>query len=555
MNLPTSPVTLLLSTPQRNISGPQLDIVKRYGPLLICHSAEGTLSTYQAFRATSRNASLILLLDADIPSEPVQAQRRASDSLHIIRTIRREWNDTDTFIIALIDSDAPTEGVAALNAGANDLMEKPVSDSALKSRLEGASRQVNLLFRLRRHAEHAEQEVQMVAALQRSLLPTRSPFIPGIRVESLYLASEQASGDYFDYFALPGDRALRMVIADVAGHGARAAFIMGMVCTLFRVTKSRSMTLAETMSMVSRNLLDIIGPQEDFVTLLCADLLPDRKMLYYANAGHCPGMLLKQDGTVHSLRATTPPMGLDTTEPPVHSLPMTHGDSLFLYTDGFFDWPMENGEPFTFAMFWDHAVHTLRRGPYPGGFMDTLLHSLPRKQRPNVAFRDDVTALLVDSAPACLLPTVKTPSPREPHSYHFSALSTVDACKNMTKAALAVLREYLHDDTVLHSLHLILAEATANSIKHAYADTEPGKVEIALEIIPEREVTTYVTDWGKGLGDTPPQMPPTPAPADAEFGRGLFIISSLVTHFALTEGEGKTTMHARMRIARESWKQ
>src|SRR5258705_1402491 len=53
-------------------------------------------------------------------------------------------------------------------------------------------------------------------------------------------------------------------------------------------------------------------------------------------------------------------------------------------------------------------------------------------------------------------------------------------------------------DELLADLKLALTEATSNSVRHAYGDKDPGVVEIAYELFPDRLVI-QVTDEGEGF--------------------------------------------------------
>jgi phosphoserine phosphatase RsbU/P len=71
--------------------------------------------------------------------------------------------------------------------------------------------------------------------LQRSLLPSRLPIVPGLEIAARYVAAEQGGvgGDWYDVFILPSGR-LCVVIGDVVGRGLAAADVMGRLRTALR---------------------------------------------------------------------------------------------------------------------------------------------------------------------------------------------------------------------------------------------------------------------------------------------------------------------------------
>src|SRR5690349_24930591 len=79
--------------------------------------------------------------------------------------------------------------------------------------------------------EAVDEEMRIVAALQRSLLPDPLPKIPTMSVAAHYQTSHRAGGDYYDFFPLP-DGKWGILIADVSGHGTPAAVLMAVTHTI-----------------------------------------------------------------------------------------------------------------------------------------------------------------------------------------------------------------------------------------------------------------------------------------------------------------------------------
>ena len=77
----------------------------------------------------------------------------------------------------------------------------------------------------------------MSAALQRSLLPSSLPEIPGVDLAALYLPftpDDEIGGDFYDVFP-HGEGTWGVVIGDVSGKGPEAAAIMGLAAHSVRV--------------------------------------------------------------------------------------------------------------------------------------------------------------------------------------------------------------------------------------------------------------------------------------------------------------------------------
>ncbi len=324
----------------------------------------------------------IILLDINMP---------IVDGFGVIEHIRTVAKDPDTFILMLTAEEYETFKPKALNLGANDFLFKPFDRTELLARVGVAVRQVTLNRKLRGYVRKASRELELVASLQSTLLPQASPVFENASINSVYRPSGQASGDYYDYFAV-GEGALRVVIADVSGHGARAAFIMAIVRTLFRITTTYFMDLQETLTLVNTHLCQIIGKEPDFVTVFAADIDFHRNIMDYTNCGHCPGMLKTAEGSILKLGSLYPMLGFFNQSFQPGSVPFDIGSELFLFTDGFYEWQPSPGKFLDLDRFWSLAEDSIRQD---GPFLDILMHKLDSLAQDQTSFRDDLTALWV----------------------------------------------------------------------------------------------------------------------------------------------------------------
>ncbi len=341
---------------------------------------EEGLSQYLSFNPD------VLLLDINMPK---------LDGFQVIEHIRGVLADQDTFIIMLTAEESDSFKPKALNLGANDFLYKPFDRVELLARIGVAERQVRLTRQLRQSMERTTRELELVAMLQSKLLPQDPPEMPGIRVEHLYRPSGQASGDYFDFFKL-GEDHLRIVVADVSGHGARAAFIMAIVRTLFRITQSHHLRLEDTLSLVNHHLNQILGTESDFVTAFAADIDLSRNKMSYINCGHTPGMLKMPDKNIVRLPSTTSLLGFFELEFVTETVSFAPESELFLFTDGFYEWDTEKGPPLDLDVFWDLSRNILLR---EGNFLINLMKALSAMARSEPRFKDDLTALWVKVEP------------------------------------------------------------------------------------------------------------------------------------------------------------
>ncbi|WP_106275593.1 SpoIIE family protein phosphatase [Geodermatophilus tzadiensis] len=202
--------------------------------------------------------------------------------------------------------------------------------------LAHAGRQIGqFLGRLR-----AESEVRHLAdTLQRSLLPSHLPTVPGLDLAARYRAGGGAAlvgGDTYDVTELPDGRSL-LLIADVCGTGAEAAAVTALARHTARAAAAAG-DPAEVLRAVNAALLreQAAGPLR-FVTACCLVLGPrgeDGTRAELSVAGH-PLPLLRTSGGWSEVGARDVPLGIDAGArfDPV-ALPLPPGASLVLYTDG-----------------------------------------------------------------------------------------------------------------------------------------------------------------------------------------------------------------------------
>jgi sigma-B regulation protein RsbU (phosphoserine phosphatase) len=200
--------------------------------------------------------------------------------------------------------------------------------------------------------ESVDQEMRVVADIQRSLLPAKAPKIPTIGLAAHYQTSHRAGGDYYDFFSLPDGR-WGLLIADVSGHGAPAAVLMAITHSLAHSYGGPAMPPGELLSHLNHHLSSRYTAYSDtFVTAFYGIYDPRDRSMTYASAGHNPPRLKRcQDGSLALLDGVRGlPLGIfpsETYKETVHHL--VPGDQLVLYTDGITDAQNSAGEMFGLA--------------------------------------------------------------------------------------------------------------------------------------------------------------------------------------------------------------
>jgi len=200
--------------------------------------------------------------------------------------------------------------------------------------LGGVTKNLITAQRLQEANLKLRDQFQQIAQIQRGLLPAKSPEIPGLSLATSYLTSDQAGGDYYDFFPFP-DGSWGILIADVSGHGAAAATVMAMLRAILHCYEQPHPSPDDVLMYANDRLLRA-NLEGSFVTAFFAMYNPSNGTLQYARCGHNPPRLRAASGEITSLETDgTVPLGLfSPIQPRSTAVKLNPGDTIVLYTDG-----------------------------------------------------------------------------------------------------------------------------------------------------------------------------------------------------------------------------
>ncbi len=182
------------------------------------------------------------------------------------------------------------------------------------------------------------EQFDQVARVQKALLPQRLPRIPGVRFAASYLTSDQAGGDYYDFFDLGSGR-VGVLIADVSGHGPAAATIMAMLHAMLHSRPDLCGSPAGALRFVNAHLA-ASSIEGSHVTAVFALLDVPASTLTFVRAGHPLPRVRSAGGVVRAIGGEAgegaAPLGIvaEGYEPRESVMRLSAGDTVMLYTDG-----------------------------------------------------------------------------------------------------------------------------------------------------------------------------------------------------------------------------
>ncbi|WP_328464293.1 fused response regulator/phosphatase [Actinoplanes sp. NBC_00393] len=177
-----------------------------------------------------------------------------------------------------------------------------------------------------------DEEHRIAVTLQRSLLQSRLPEVPGVEQAVLYEpagAQTEVGGDFYELTVLNDQ--LLVAIGDVAGHSLHAATVMAELRHAVRAYAVEGHPPGAVLELVNRFMRTVLP--SDSATLCLLTLDPATGRIRMAGAGHLPP-LMHVDGEVRFLEPRGPLLGLDAPRRAELELTLPPGGTLVLYTDG-----------------------------------------------------------------------------------------------------------------------------------------------------------------------------------------------------------------------------
>ena len=252
--------------------------------------------------------------------------------------------------VPLYDHGAALNGVVLMRRKADAFRPEQLPQHVWMANLFGrATHNLVLSDELKRAYEAVDREMQVVADIQRSLLPAKLPQIPTLELATHYQTSRRAGGDYYDFFPLPDGR-WGILLADVSGHGTPAAVLMAITHSIAHARGAPPAPPSRLLSFINDHLTARYTTDTGtFVTAFYGIYDPATRVLTYASAGHNPPRVGRCDGShVRAIdRNGSVPLGIDASVPYEDTVErLAAGDFLLLYTDGITEARNGDGELF-----------------------------------------------------------------------------------------------------------------------------------------------------------------------------------------------------------------
>jgi len=289
-----------------------------------------------------RSAYPEVLLDLHLADDPVLGDRLAAYRSFMA--------------VPLFDDGEPLNWAIVVRKKPNAFSLEQLENQILRGNLIGGTvRTVLLANRLRKANETIRSEMDRIASIQRALLPSAMPRVPGVSLAASYETFDTAGGDIYSFRKLDSktgdgaDSPWAMLIADASGHGPSAAVVIAMVHAILHAFPSHNADPAEVLAFANAQLCNK-RIEHSFVTAFLGVYHPSTRRLVYSRAGHEPPLLMSpgiDSTTERLLDAGSLPLGVldDATYESAETV-LRPQQTLVMYTDGITEARNPDGDQF-----------------------------------------------------------------------------------------------------------------------------------------------------------------------------------------------------------------
>ena len=211
-----------------------------------------------------------------------------------------------------------------------------------------------------------DEDLAVAHEIQRILLPTNAPDLPGFQIAGINVPARQVSGDYYDYVTVD-EAHCGVAIADVSGKGVPASLIMAMCRSVLRSQSTGQLSPAKVLHAVNAQLYPDIK-EDMFISMAYAILDRQSSTVTLCRAGHDAPLLYRaKDQSVSRINPPGMALGIDSggvfnRVTADFSITLEPDDCLLLYTDGITEALDKQGDEFGMQKVIDAFVASAREG-------------------------------------------------------------------------------------------------------------------------------------------------------------------------------------------------
>jgi serine phosphatase RsbU (regulator of sigma subunit)/catechol 2,3-dioxygenase-like lactoylglutathione lyase family enzyme len=295
-----------------------------------------------AFQLIGRSTGIVFVTE-DVPAKYAEWRRRGVQFLYAPRLRRVKYERR-------LPGRAQAEPQPGTWGGVFTPFRDPDGNSFMLAGFDEVTREIEAQRQAvadRLEAERrAAQELEIAQQVQARLFPQTQPHIKTLEYAGACIQARQVGGDYFDFLDLGGGR-FGLVTGDVAGKGIAAALLMANLQANLRIQCEIAIDRPRELLRSVNHVFRKNASDSAYATVFFAEYDDERRRLRYANCGHVPALLFRNDGSLERLESTGTVLGLFRDwDCRIEERCLAADDMLAIYTDGITESFNDAGEEF-----------------------------------------------------------------------------------------------------------------------------------------------------------------------------------------------------------------
>lgn len=190
----------------------------------------------------------------------------------------------------------------------------------------------------------AKEELEAGHAIQKALMPERSPKVPGWNLWLFTRSANEVGGDLLDFQKVTDDR-YGFALGDVAGKGLKAALLSAKLQATLRALADDYPSLRELGVKLNKLFFRDRVPAI-FASVVYAEIKPNDGLIRVLNAGHFQPIIVRSN-TIEKMEKGGPALGIvPDAQYDEQKTILAIGDAIIFYSDGLSEARNQMGEDF-----------------------------------------------------------------------------------------------------------------------------------------------------------------------------------------------------------------
>jgi len=262
----------------------------------------------------------LILLDIKMPGE---------DGFDVIQKLKQSVDTTAIPVIFLTGESEIDTKLKGFELGAVDYITKPFHNMEVSARVR---LHLKLSIATNSLIMSQAEKLKQITEAQVSMLTTPE-MVPDARFGVLYIALQEAGGDFYDVLRI-SNSIFGYFVADFSGHDIQTSYMTSSIKALLKQNCSPVFKPQETIRLINNVLIEIL-PEGKYLTACYAHLNRKSRELSIISAGHPPAVYVPKDGKPELIVIEGDILGIFKDvlfgERVIRVSP---GDRLFIYSDG-----------------------------------------------------------------------------------------------------------------------------------------------------------------------------------------------------------------------------